>query len=269
MAQSTVLCEICDKRECSQICIDCDQYFCQECKEGHIKTKTTKDHTFHNSATFQPQYKKLRCRKHEQHFIFFCERCQILVCPICLPANHQEHRMLKIDEVASIKKKELNETIETFVTKLNEFEAGVNSLQNITERCKGENKDLLQHVDTQARGILNVLDNQRRCIIESIQQKARTETERISIIVEGLQNNMKEAKEMERKSKLDLKGSDTSLLSNFQLIKSKVKTFEFQDTSISTCPVQFSKYIVPNEELSLLESIFIGNLCGFSEHAER
>lgn len=140
MAQSTVICEICDKREYEQICIDCDQYFCQECKEGHIKTKTTKDHTFHYSATFQPQYKKLRCRKHEQHFIFFCERCQTLVCPICLPENHQEHRMLKIDEVASIKKKELIQPIETFVSKLNEFEADVNRLQNITKKYTGEIK---------------------------------------------------------------------------------------------------------------------------------
>ncbi|XP_071126082.1 uncharacterized protein [Mytilus edulis] len=269
MAQSFVKCEICDERECAMICLDCDQYFCQKCKEGHIKTKTTKHHQFLDSGTFQPQFKKLRCTQHEHHFIFFCERCQTLVCPICLPENHQEHRMLKIDKVASIKKKELNETLKIFVTKLNEFESEVNSIQSITEKCKGENKYVIQHVDEQAKHISNVIENQRRCIIESVKQKAKTEEKRISILLEDLQHCMKEAKELERKVKLDIQGSETSLLSNFQLRKSKLDTFEFNDTTISTCPVQFAKYNVPKEELSLLESVFSSNLCGLSEHEER
>ncbi|VDH99181.1 Hypothetical predicted protein [Mytilus galloprovincialis] len=181
----------------------------------------------------------------------------------------REHRMLKIDEVASIKKIELNQTIESFVTKLNEFEADVNRLQNITKKCTGENKDVIQHVDRQAKHISNVLENQRRCIIDDIKQKAKTETERISTIEGDLQHCLKAAKEMERKAKLYIHGSDTSLLSNFQLIKSEVDTFELQDTSISTCSVQFSKYNVPKEELLLLESVFSGNLCGLSENVER
>ncbi|VDI28449.1 tripartite motif-containing protein 66 [Mytilus galloprovincialis] len=269
MAQSFVKCEICDKRECALICLDCDQYFCQECKEGHLKTKTTKDHTFFDSGTFQPQYKKLRCTQHEQHFIFFCERCQTLVCSICLPENHQEHRMLKIDEVASSKKKVLNETIKTFVTKLNEFEAEVNSVQNSIEKGKEVNEDVIQHVNKQSQDISKVLENQKRIIIDSLKQKAKQETEITTLILTDLQHCLKEAKEVEGKVKSHLTGSDTSLLSHFQLLSSYIDKFKFKSTSISICPVQLTECSVQTDGLSTLESIIRENLCVSSEHKER
>ncbi|XP_063414689.1 transcription intermediary factor 1-alpha-like [Mytilus trossulus] len=269
MAQSMLKCEICDKRECALICLDCDQYFCQECKMGHIKAKTTKDHQFVDSGTFQPQFKKLRCTKHEQHFIFFCERCQTLVCTVCLPENHQEHRMLKIDEVASSKKAVLNVSINIFCTKLNKFKTEMSSLQNVVEKCKVENTDVIERVNRHAKDISKVMENQRRCIIDSLKQKTIMETERISFILEDLEHCLKEAKEMERKIKYYLHGSDTSLLSHFSSIKSHIDKFKFKDTSISIRPVQLTECRFQTDELSPLESIIRENLCVSSEHEER
>ncbi|XP_071125076.1 uncharacterized protein [Mytilus edulis] len=105
MAQSAKqnFCEMCMSARGSQFCLDCNQYFCPNCKTSHLRIAVCRDHRFKNSTNAAPDT-SLFCQDHNESHVFICDECDVPVCRICTVKNHKGHSMADIEETVSKKK---------------------------------------------------------------------------------------------------------------------------------------------------------------------
>ncbi|VDI04432.1 Hypothetical predicted protein [Mytilus galloprovincialis] len=118
MAQSAKqnVCEMCRSARGSQFCLDCNQYFCLNCKTSHLRIAVCRDHRFKNSESATSDT-SIFCQDHNESYVFVCDECQFPVCKICTVKSHKGHSMADIEETVSKKKNiflaSLNSTLNT------------------------------------------------------------------------------------------------------------------------------------------------------------
>ncbi|VDI06965.1 Hypothetical predicted protein [Mytilus galloprovincialis] len=96
-------CEMCMSAHGTQFCLDCNQYFCPNCKTSHLRIAVCRDHRFKNSAK-KASDTSLVCQDHNELFVFICDECDVPVCRICTVKSHKGHSMADIEETVSKKK---------------------------------------------------------------------------------------------------------------------------------------------------------------------
>lgn len=91
MAQSpSKTCETCINTPYSSYCLDCKQYFCENCKVLHSRQKISANHKFKGTLDFIPEAKS-KCTDHNEKL--FCVHCEVLVCVCCVSAKHNGHKL--------------------------------------------------------------------------------------------------------------------------------------------------------------------------------
>ncbi|CAC5414545.1 unnamed protein product [Mytilus coruscus] len=151
MAQSAKqnFCEMCMSARGSQFCLDCNQYFCPNCKTSHLRIAVCRDHRFKNSVSATSDT-SLFCQDHNESHVFICDKCDVPVCRICTVKSHKGHSMADIEETVSKKK--------------NMFLASLNSTLNTDEVLELENSG------TQLDQYEVMLDESVNSTVESIQR---------------------------------------------------------------------------------------------------
>ncbi|XP_052076945.1 uncharacterized protein LOC127714961 isoform X2 [Mytilus californianus] len=151
MAQSAKqnFCEMCMSARGSQFCLDCNQYFCPNCKTSHLRIAVCRDHRFKNSVSATSD-SSLFCQDHNESHVFICDKCDVPVCRICTVKSHKGHSMADIEETVSKKK--------------NMFLASLNSTLNTDEVLELENSG------TKLDQYEVMLDESVNSTVESIQR---------------------------------------------------------------------------------------------------
>ena len=85
-------------------CHDCGQFLCEHCKKIHNQNKKEANHKLINLQTKESielpaiKHEEGYCMRHtDQKLIYYCNNCEKLVCPNCLPIHHNSH-MDKIED---------------------------------------------------------------------------------------------------------------------------------------------------------------------------
>ncbi|XP_071795548.1 uncharacterized protein [Asterias amurensis] len=103
------ICEGCDEGlDAVSRCVDCDANFCKICLEYHAKIKLNRHHRVVNAAGSSNEGSRdktktcpTKCRKHtDQELCFYCETCDLLVCPKCAVLDHRscDHNLSEIND---------------------------------------------------------------------------------------------------------------------------------------------------------------------------
>ncbi|XP_063413705.1 uncharacterized protein LOC134696062 isoform X2 [Mytilus trossulus] len=167
MAQSAKqnFCEMCMSARGSQFCLDCNQYFCPNCKTSHLRIAVCRDHRFKNSTNAAPDT-TLFCQDHNESHVFICDECDVPVCRICTVKSHKGHSMADIEETVSKKK--------------NTFLASLKSTLNTAEVIKIENSD------SQIDQYEVILDESVNSTIESIQRDGEAIKMKVDKVVDQM-----------------------------------------------------------------------------------
>ncbi|XP_019850417.1 PREDICTED: E3 ubiquitin-protein ligase TRIM71-like [Amphimedon queenslandica] len=85
-------------------CHDCGQFLCDHCKKIHSRNKKEANHKLINLQAKESielpamKHEEGYCMRHtDQKLIYYCNNCEKLVCPNCLPIHHNSH-MDKIED---------------------------------------------------------------------------------------------------------------------------------------------------------------------------
>ncbi|XP_071130657.1 transcription intermediary factor 1-beta-like [Mytilus edulis] len=98
MAQSpTSNCEICVQAPGTYNCRQCRQYFCEMCKNAHLRSNISKNHILLKSKELFTE-DKVRCEHTEKH-TFMCVDCDAPLCKVCLVNDHNGHIMEDLDKI--------------------------------------------------------------------------------------------------------------------------------------------------------------------------
>ena len=112
-------CSVDDSSDAAVVyCCDCGQFLCDYCKKGHKRKPKKVDHKLINLETKESiespaiKHKGGYCTRHtDQKLIYYCNDCEKLVCPNCLPIKHKDHNIEDYIDVGETARKALKQSV--------------------------------------------------------------------------------------------------------------------------------------------------------------
>ena len=98
----TVKCDICLCRKLETVainfCVECQQYLCEQCSEGHVSMNSSKSHHLISLGDQSELKRRLKfsgthqCDKHDgKRLEIYCMDCKVAVCTVCFLKEHKHH----------------------------------------------------------------------------------------------------------------------------------------------------------------------------------
>ena len=155
-------------------CLDCDQFFCQQCCDAHNRLKVYEEHKVVDlknllSPTLSKQFHPaMKCADHDLVCKFFCRTCNVLICRDCTVVDHHQsaHSVANLKDVA----RQCRERSEAALAKAEKHIANVKqvqqtyqkkkekmktSVETITAKVKERKEHLIQHFIQTIEGFFN------------------------------------------------------------------------------------------------------------------
>ncbi|VDH92747.1 tripartite motif-containing protein 37 [Mytilus galloprovincialis] len=155
MAQAaSKTCEVCMSAPGSQYCIDCEEYYCGNCKLLHNRQKLSRNHQFQKASDIIPEGKS-KCNEHKEELTLICNTCNVQICTRCVTGKHNGHTFSQIFDVivqlhgeneAKIRAttNEANQNIKKIKDSLISFE---NSVESVIKSINDEGNMIKRMVD--------------------------------------------------------------------------------------------------------------------------
>ncbi|XP_033631735.1 uncharacterized protein LOC117293498 [Asterias rubens] len=176
-------CEGCDEGlEAVSRCVDCEVNYCKTCLTIHAKLKSHRHHQIVNavgSSIERPKDKNKtetpKCRKHtDQKLCFYCDTCELLVCPKCAVLDHRasNHNLSEIDYSIRCYRRAVDETLQKFDECRKQF-------QKVDDSIKHSQQRLQLMVD---QALLDIVSKEEEEITIKIRNASRLLQERVTQI---------------------------------------------------------------------------------------
>ncbi|XP_070554997.1 tripartite motif-containing protein 2-like [Ptychodera flava] len=196
--QSERKCEFCEETEASVVCVDCEQYYCDVCREKfHKKLKQAATHEVWTAEEYKKGKSKRQtvngtenCKIHPQNEMkYYCDTCRIPICSECTIIDHRipDHNHRYLQEVADKCNKELSVLVEKLKVKAREVDQSraevKDACKKVTEQCM-VNK---QKVRKQKNALIDKIEKAERKLVEKLNTNS-------SLQVEGLESDISDLK---------------------------------------------------------------------------
>ncbi|XP_073252943.1 E3 ubiquitin-protein ligase TRIM45-like [Porites lutea] len=257
-----ISCGICKKKSAEiSYCFECAKFMCSDCVNAHqLFTNLTEGHKVTPVKQFQPQdYEALMKRQsfcsqqyHEREIVrFFCLKCKLCVCQICIATDHKSHEghdVELLDKVADGEKvkileraKMLKETTKLYsdaIFKLEQTELELHTnITNVKHEVSQTAEQIIAKIRESEREIITFLENTRESRLEML-NSAKTQ-------VQSLLKQINQA--VEFAEQLVQKSSSSDIMQSKAKLRQRYN--ELESAPIPELPVNsFMKYF-PNLEL--------------------
>ena len=257
-----ISCGICKKKSAEiSYCFECAKFMCSDCVNAHqLFTNLTEGHKVTPVKQFQPQdYEALIKRQsfcsqqyHEREVTrFFCLKCQICVCQICIATDHKAHDVEPLEKVADGEKANILTRTEVLKTKtkvfgdtIREYEQTVLELEtNLTNAKREVSKaaeQMIAKIGEDERRIITALENTRASRadkLDSAKAQVQSLLKQINQAVEFAENLI------QRSSSSDIMKSKNYLEKRFE---------QLENTTIPELPVNSFLKFYPIKEVQNL-----------------
>ena len=228
MAQSALkTCEICMSGSGTNFCLDCEQYFCMNCKIFHKRQKGTKHHEFQSAENIITEVKS-RCNEHKEECIFVCDNCDISICIRCVTGKHKGHTVSNmkesIDELRTTFGQEMDTKLNVIQTNQKQVETGLTTFDLSVA-------SVINEIKKEGSKIKEMVDRQIELMIATLRQKAQHEKESRTKTLVDYKQQLEKAKEIEkREHKTQQSRDDASTIQH-------LKTLNDELSKLSVVPV--------------------------------
>ena len=257
-----ISCGVCKKKSAEiSYCFECAKFMCSDCVNAHqLFSHFTEGHKVTPVKQFQPQdYEALMRRQsfcpqqyHEREVTrFFCLKCQICVCQICIATDHKAHDVEPLEKAADGEKANILTRTEVLKTKtkvfgdtIREYEQTVLELEtNLTNAKREVSKaaeQMIAKIREDERRIITALENTRASRadkLDSAKAQVQSLLKQINQAIEFAENLI------QRSSSSDVMQSKNYLGQRFH---------HLENTPIPELPVNsFLKFYQTKEEKNL------------------
>lgn len=191
-------------------CMDCEEFFCDECLSAHGRLKTYQEHKIvdlkkllspNSSKEFHPA---LKCLKHEEVCKFYCQTCDVLVCRDCTVLDHT----LPTHSVADLKDicERYRDNFREQMGKAEKYISKIANVQAITKQKKEGLRKSLEQMTSQ-------LNSKKESIIEQV---SHTLEGQVSEMLAGIEEFVSRKINEDEKEVKSL-GSDLKRMRNYML----------------------------------------------------
>ncbi|VDI09245.1 Hypothetical predicted protein [Mytilus galloprovincialis] len=148
MAQAaSKTCEVCVSASGSHYCIDCEEYYCENCKFVHNKQKLSRNHQFQKASDRIPKDMHTLCDRKTQWHTF----SQIVDVIVQLRGDNETKLRSKINEA--------NRKIQKIEESLNVFD---NSVESVIKAISDEGNKIKRMVDKSVAQMIALVKEQSK-----------------------------------------------------------------------------------------------------------
>ena len=220
MAQSALkTCEICMGGSSTDFCLECEQYFCMNCKSLHKRMKGTKNHEFQSGENVVPEV-KLRCKEHKEDYLFVCDNCDISVCSQCVTGKHNGHKVSNMKKsISSLRttfKQEMRTKLDVIQTSQKQIETGLTTFDlGVTS--------VINEIKEEGTKIKAMVDRHIEKMIAALREKARHEKQSFTKTLVDYKQQLNKAKEIEkREDKIQQSRDDASTIQHLKTLNDEL-----------------------------------------------
>ncbi|XP_071142870.1 E3 ubiquitin-protein ligase TRIM71-like isoform X1 [Mytilus edulis] len=220
MAQAaSKTCEVCVSAPGLQYCIDCEEYYCENCKLLHNRQKLSRNHQFQKSSDLIPEGKS-RCTEHKEEFTLNCNTCNAQICPSCVTGKHNGHTFSKIVDVIAQLRGDNETKIRGKTTKANQnikkIEESLNVFDNSVE-------SVIKTINDEGNMIKRMVDKSVAQMIALVKEQSKKEKDKLINILSDAKSVLVGGQTLDRKrNELDKTRQDGSLVQKINNLKDEI-----------------------------------------------
>ncbi|XP_052096610.1 E3 ubiquitin-protein ligase TRIM71-like [Mytilus californianus] len=253
MAQAaSKTCEICVSAPGSHYCLECEQYFCANCKTFHNRQKISKTHQFQSASDVIPEGKS-KCKEHNEDVSFVCNTCNVAVCSSCVTGSHTGHAFSKLKDIISqLKEKNKND----LDRKVNETTENMKKLEEGLKAFDVNVDVVVKAITEEGTKIKDMVDKCIAEMIASVKDQFRKEKDKLTKIIADTKMDLKTISDSDKKIyELDKTRNDGKLLQSLQKL-----TDDIEKLTIEPIPefpnIQFTAKSATNNDIKQLFGTF-------------
>ncbi|VDI70557.1 WASH complex subunit 7 [Mytilus galloprovincialis] len=198
MAQAaSKTCEICVSAPGSHYCIDCEEYYCENCKLLHNRQKLSRNHAFQKATDLIPEGKS-KCSKHKEELTLLCNTCNVPVCTSCVAGKHNKHDFSKIvDAIAQLR--EENET--KIRAKTNDANQNLKKIEDSLKSFDNSVESVIKAINDEGNMIKRMVDKSVAEMIVLVKEQSKKEKEKLTIMLSDARSVLAAGQTLDRKRK--------------------------------------------------------------------
>ncbi|KAM5170505.1 E3 ubiquitin/ISG15 ligase TRIM25-like [Mantella aurantiaca] len=133
-------------------CLQCDAYLCDKHLTAHNKAP---EHVLSDPTT---SLQTRKCPTHKELIQYYCIKDRSCICESCkLYGEHRGHQVGKVDEASEKKKKKLRNVLQKLLTKREETEERVRSLQEHGRKVERVLRKISRRAEEVSLAVLNMI----------------------------------------------------------------------------------------------------------------
>ena len=257
-----ISCGVCKKMSAEiSYCFECAKFMCSDCVNAHqLFTNLTEGHKVTPVKQFQPQdYEALMRRQsfcsqqyHEREVTrFFCLKCQICVCQICIATDHKAHDVEPLEKAADGEKANILTRTEVLKTKIKVFGDTIREYEQTVLELETNLTNAKREVSKAAEQMIAKIREDERRIITALENIRASRADKLDSAKAQVQSLLKQINQaIEFAENLIQRSSSSDVMQSKNYLEQRFNHLE--NTPIPELPVNlFLKFYQTKEEKNL------------------
>ncbi|XP_076082557.1 E3 ubiquitin-protein ligase TRIM71-like [Mytilus galloprovincialis] len=226
MAQAaSKTCEVCMSAPGSHYCIDCEEYYCDNCKLLHSRQKLSRDHQFQKASDLIPEDKS-KCSEHKEELTLLCNTCNVPACPSCVTGNHNGHTFSKFGD-AIAKLQGYNAT--TIRAKTNEANQNMKKIEDSLISFDNAVDSVIKAITDESNMIKSLVDKSVAQMIALVKEQSKKEKDKLMSMLSDAKSVLAAGQTLDRrKQELDKTRQEGSLVQQINNLKEEINKLHIQ-----------------------------------------
>ena len=257
-----ISCGVCKKKSAEiSYCFECAKFMCSDCVNAHqLFSHFTEGHKVTPVKQFQPQdYEALMRRQsfcsqqyHEREVTrFFCLKCQICVCQICIATDHKAHDVKPLEKAADSEKANILTRTEVLKTKTKVFGDTIREYEKTALELETNLTNAKREVSKAAEQMIAKIREDERRIITALENTRASRADKLDSAKAQVQSLLKQINQaIEFAENLIQRSSSSDVMQTKNYLEQRFNHLE--NTPIPELPVNsFLKFYQTKEEKNL------------------
>ena len=257
-----ISCGVCKKMSAEiSYCFECTKFMCSDCVKAHqLFSHFTEGHKVTPVKKFQPQdYEALMRRQsfcsqkyHEREVTrFFCLKCQICVCQICIATDHKAHDVEPLEKAADGEKANILTRTEVLKTKTKVFGDTIREYEQTVLELETNLTNAKREVSKAAEQMIAKIREDERRIITALENTRASRADKLDSAKAQVQSLLKQINQaIEFAENLIQRSSSSDVMQSKNYLEQRFNHLE--NTPIPELPVNsFLKFYPTKEERNL------------------
>ena len=253
-----IICGVCKKKSAEiSYCFECAKFMCSDCVNAHqLFSHFTEGHKVTPVKQFQPQdYEALMRRQsfcsqqyHEREVTrFFCLKCQICVCQICIATDHKAHDVELLEKAADGEKANILTRTEVLKTKTKVFGDTIREYEQRVLELETNLTNAKREVSKAAEQMMAKIREDERRIITALENTRASRADKLNSAKAQVQSLLKQFNQaIEFAENLIQRSSSSDILQSKNYLENRFEHLE--NTAIPEIPVSSFLKFYPTKE---------------------